>query len=100
MVRLQPYRHPPNEVELLDYAQTLASFYADQSEGPVDRDARIRGDLRKLMIEELADAATCNRRNNTAKAHARGQVLLFAMTGFLLAFLAEAAILLSEALVA
>lgn len=97
VIRLRTYRYPPNDVELFDYAQTLGTFYQDIGKKAVERDALVRDDLRTLMIGELADAATFNRRNNLTKARARSQVLLFVMTGFLLAFCAEATILLSEA---
>ena len=97
VIRLREYRYPPSDVEILDYAQTLGTFYQDIGKKALERDGLIRDDLRTLMIAELADAATSNRRNNVAKARARSQVLLFVMTGFLLAFCAEATILLAEA---
>uniref|UniRef100_UPI0030D80B1C hypothetical protein n=2 Tax=Pseudomonadota TaxID=1224 RepID=UPI0030D80B1C len=97
VIRLRDYRYPPNDVEILDYAQTLGTFYQDIGKKAVERDGLVRDDLRTLMIGEFADAATRNRRNNVAKAKARSQVLLFVMTGFLLAFCAEATILLAEA---
>lgn len=95
VIRRRQYRYPPSDETLLEFAERLVDFYASEPE-PVARDTLVRDDLRANMLSSFAQATTNNARNNHRKAAARSQVLLFAMAGFLLAFVAEGIILVSR----
>jgi hypothetical protein len=97
VIRLREYTYPPGSAELLTYAEQLSAFYAAHGLSPEDGDHAVRNDMRAFMTRQFADTAEGNRANNNAKAAARSQVLLFVMTGFLLAFLSEATILAAQA---
>jgi hypothetical protein len=98
VVRVRDYRFLPLDTEILAYADRLRGFYQRTRVSDEEADERIREDLRRFMIRELAAAAAVNRANNRIRSNARNQVLLFALIGFLFAFLSEGPILIAQVL--
>ncbi|MEP9361057.1 hypothetical protein [Sphingomonas sp. KR3-1] len=96
VIRPREYRYPPSDRAILDYTEALRAFH--KGAGSADEwDETVRNELRTFILDEFAQTTTNNRRNNNAKLRARSQVLLFAMAGFLVAFVCEATILASQA---
>lgn len=97
VIRPREYRYPPPDVAILEYAEALRAFHQAEGSEEAEQDERVRDELRAFILDEFARTTTNNRRNNNAKLRARSQVLLFAMAGFLVAFVCEATILASQA---
>jgi hypothetical protein len=98
VIKLRPYRYPPTDAKVLEYAAELQTFHASRKLSVEKRDDSVRDELREFMLREFALATTTNRRNNAAKARARSHVLLWIFAGFVFAFVAEATILAAQAL--
>jgi hypothetical protein len=96
VIRTRWYRYLPTDREIVDYADALRAFHGTETPQAA-QDEAVRDELRTFVLDELATTTTHNRRNNTAKLRARSQVLLYAMAGFLIAFLCEATILGAQA---
>jgi hypothetical protein len=95
VIRPRRYRYPPPDTAIVGYAEALKLYH--RTAPSEEQDEKVRDDLRAFMLEEFAQTTTNNRGNNNARLQARSRVLLFAMAGFLIAFVAEATILSAQA---
>lgn len=85
-VRQRAYRYPPPDVELLAHARDLHAFHLESGATAEEADREVVREMRALMIEQFARAASNNRVNNGAKQRARTAALAYLMLGFAFAF--------------
>jgi hypothetical protein len=96
VIRLRNYRYPPMDLEVLAYAAELHAAHRRSGRPFAQQDEAVRDEVRTFILQEIATSTANNRVHNAAKLRARSQVLLFAMAGFLIAFLCEATILMAQ----
>lgn len=97
-VRVREYRIPPKETELIAWADSLKSFYAEQGQEPATVDEKVASDLRARMITEFAEGVEHNRAANAPKLKARAQGFTLLVSALGIAFLMIAIIFTTDRL--
>lgn len=86
VVRPRDFDYPADDEQIADYAQAMIVFHASQGTEGEALDKEISREMRLYMAGTFAAAAKSTFSNNQSRLSARGQVLIFLLVGFLLAF--------------
>lgn len=98
VIKPRGYRYVTDETGLIGYASSLQDLYLERGASVDEADAAVLSEIRGYVSTEFAEAVAVNRANNIARGTARSQVLLLVASGFALAFLTEATILIARSL--
>ncbi|WP_140847313.1 hypothetical protein [Sphingomonas glacialis] len=92
VVRPREFDYPADDELIAAYANDMLAFHAGSGLTGETLDATVARELRLYMANTFAIAAKSTFANNQRRLSARGQVLVFLLSGFLLAFVCDAII--------
>lgn len=92
VVKPRDFDYPPLDEEVSSYAAAVVAYHEGQGLAGEPLDEEVTRELRIYMADAFASAAKSTFRNNQSRLSARSQVLIFLLSGFLLAFVCDATI--------
>lgn len=96
MVGLRTFRYLPDDLSILNYAQSLRDYHTIMLGDAAKVEAAVASDLKAYLFSEWAAAASHNQAHNQERSYARGRTVFYLMACIALALLTNALILVSN----